>query len=132
MGAWSAGRVPPFSDTARQVGEGFRGPREDAESEFSRLDKEMHAVLDEQSTRICFRLCELLALGIPREDPISVLIDQDRTLERALTALTWPDAVQHDLRKLELELTRARADAVNTAERMGAEHRRQASWLGDW
>ncbi len=59
-----------------------------------------------------------------------MLIDQ--ALERALTALTWPDAVQHDLSKLELELTRARADAVNTAERMRAEHRRQANWLGDW
>jgi hypothetical protein len=61
-----------------------------------------------------------LALGIPREDPIGVLIDQDRTLDRALTALTWPETVQHDLRKLEMELTRARADAVNTAERMRA------------
>ena len=39
---------------------------------------------------------------------------QDLTLDRALTALNWPDAMLRDLRKLEMELTRARADAVKS------------------
>ena len=72
-----------------------------------------------------------LALGIPREDPLSLVIDADVKLERALKALTWTGSVADDLRKLEVELTRSRADAINVAERVRTEQRRRVDKVAD-
>jgi hypothetical protein len=72
-----------------------------------------------------------LALGIPREDPLSLVIDADVKLERALKALTWTGSAADDLRKLEVELTRSRADAINVAERVRTEQRRRVDKVAD-
>jgi hypothetical protein len=63
-----------------------------------------------------------LALGIPREDPLTLVIDADAKLDRAMKALTWESA-EDDLRELMVELARATADAVNVAERVRTEQR---------
>ncbi len=72
-----------------------------------------------------------MALGIPREDPLSLVIDADAKLERALKELTWTGSAADDLRKLEVELTRSRADASNVAERVRTEQRRRVDKVAD-
>ncbi len=72
-----------------------------------------------------------LALGIPREDPLSLVIDADVKLERALKELTRTGSAADDLRKLEVELTRSRADAINVAERVRTEQRRRVDKVDD-
>jgi hypothetical protein len=71
-----------------------------------------------------------LALGIPREDPLSLVIDADAKLDRAMKALTWESA-EGDLRELMVELARATADAVNVAERTRSEQRRRVNKVDD-
>ncbi len=72
-----------------------------------------------------------MALGIPCEDPLSLVIDADAKLGRAVKELVWTGSAADDLRKLTVELARTCADAIDVAERVRAEQRRRIDKVDD-